>query len=343
LSTTRQVPLWKQVLIVLVMLGLVWGLGRYAVPIVLERLARERNREGFLFMVMLAVFLPAWAMHQAGLSMALGGFMMGMLLSGTRYSLQVQALIPLGLMFRVTRREIVRLALLLAQSGELGFVLFGSAKALGIIDEATFVLMVGMISLSMLATPILMRLDDLVGEHMDRTARQHPFAESDPPDAPKVLIGGYGRVGHSVAILLHTSGIPVMVFDTDPARVAQGEADGLPVHFGDLSDPALLAKVHLERTALVVLTIDHSATALRIVSHLRDLNPEVPVIARARDLQACGQLVQAGATQAYPEVIESSLRLAGEALQMVGAPSENIDLLLQGARERNYAMVRQPK
>ncbi len=60
-------------------------------PFALERLAHQRNREGFVVVMMLAVFLAAWAMHHAGLSFALGAFLMGVFLSVSRYSMQIEA------------------------------------------------------------------------------------------------------------------------------------------------------------------------------------------------------------------------------------------------------------
>jgi glutathione-regulated potassium-efflux system protein KefB len=220
--------------------------------------------------------------------------------------------------------------------------LFGSAQVLKVIDETTFISGIAVISLSMLATPLLVRLGDRLAARVERKSKM-PQALTDPlldGSQRRVLIGGYGRMGHTVATLLQASGIPYLAFDTDPARVAQGRADGEPVLYGDISDPELLAAAHAEQASLVVLTIDHGPTALRAVSHLRNTYPQVPVIARARDLVASSHLLQAGATQAYPESIEASLRLGAEALQMVGAPADSVDQLLQGVRERGYQIVR---
>ena len=75
------IPGWKQLAVVVGLLLLVFGLGKYVVPFALERLAHQRNREGFVVVMMLAVFLAAWAMHHAGLSFALGAFLMGVFLS----------------------------------------------------------------------------------------------------------------------------------------------------------------------------------------------------------------------------------------------------------------------
>ena len=126
----------------------------------------------------------------------------------------------------------------------------------------------------------------------------------------------------------------------DPARVARGKADGFPVFYGDIGDPELLSAAGAGRAELVVLTIDQGQAALRAVTLLRSAWPELRVIARARDLEASGRLLEAGATQAYPEAVESSLRLAGNALQMIGFAGGDVDLALRDARTGNYALVR---
>jgi glutathione-regulated potassium-efflux system ancillary protein KefC len=51
--------------------------GRYLVPRVLDHLARTNNREAFLLTAMASVFIAAMAMEHAGMSMALGAFLMG--------------------------------------------------------------------------------------------------------------------------------------------------------------------------------------------------------------------------------------------------------------------------
>ncbi len=385
---SAEIPLWEQIAIVVGMILMVWGFGRYLLPYVLNQLARQNNREAFLLVVMLAVFLAAWAMEQAGLSMALGAFVMGMLLSSSSYRLQIQAYVEpykgmlmslffvavgmsidfaslfeepwvfllhilaivtiklvvlflLAMAFGFTRTVAVKISFYLAQGGEFGFVLFGSMAALQVIDDRTFILAVGVISVSMLITPLLVRISDGVANWLDRERSEESMRY--PADrgevAKRVVIGGYGRVGHTVAVLLHTSGVPIVVFDTRPDRVAQGKKDGFPVYYGDISDPELLEAADVARASLVVLTIDNGLTALRAISHIRNTYPHIQVISRARDLEACGHLVKAGASHAFPEILESSLRLGAIALQMIDVPRDNVDLLLQGVRNDNYDLV----
>jgi glutathione-regulated potassium-efflux system protein KefB len=386
---SADVPLWEQFLIVIGMILMVWGMGRYLLPYALGQLAKQGNREGFLLVVMLAVFLSAWAMDLAGLSMALGAFVMGMLFSGSSYRMQIQAFIEpykgllmslffvavgmsidfqslfreplvllqhivaivtikflvlflLALAFGISRDTAMKISFYLAQGGEFGFVLFGSAVALQVIDDRTFIMAVGVISVTMLMTPLLVRLSDTLSKRMDKHSQKSPgdLSQKDEEAKRRVIIGGYGRVGHTVAVLLHTSGVPFVVFDTRPDRVAQGVKDGFPVYYGDISHSDLLDAADVGRAALVVLTIDSGPIALRAVSHIRNTFPHVPIISRARDLEACGHLVSAGASHAFPEILESSLRLGAIALQMLDVPRDDVDLLLRGVRHDNYDLVK---
>lgn len=379
----------KRFFIIAGLFFLVLGFGRYIVPFALERVARQKNKEGFLLIIILAVFLAAWAMHYAGLSFALGAFLMGMFLSGCRYSMQIEAYIEpykgilislffvavgmsidlqsiaanpfvflkyaisvmlikiivtftLCLFFKTNRDTAIRTSFLLAQGSEFGFVLLSSAGALKIIDNNTFVTGIGVISVSMLFTPLLTRLGYSIADRFLRKQTgktDMSFADIGGNAKGRVILGGYGRVGHVVAILLNASGVPFIGFDNDPARVARGKNDGFPIYYGDIANPELLSAIHAEQAALVVLTVDQEQTVLKTISHLKNYYPGIPILARARDLEASGRLIQAGATRALPEAVEASLRLATDTLRMVGLPVDNVDLLLTGVRNKNYELV----
>ena len=387
-SLSAGVSPWQQIATVLGMIGLVLIFGRYVVPRVLDLLSRGQNREGFFLAIMLCVFLSAWAMQQAGLSMALGAFLMGMLLSGSRYRYQIQAqvepykgllmslffvavgmsidlqavaeqpgqltqhivvivlikilvLVGLGFAFRLGPATAVRAGFLLGQAGEFGFVVLGAAKGMGVISDGHFVVGAALISVSMMLTPLLMKLGNALASRLEPSASGIGVAGGVALATPgQVVIGGYGRVGHSVAVLLHQSGVPIIVFEKDPARVAQGLADGLPVYFGDISDPHLLTASHMDQAALVVLAVDHSRTALRALAHLRNACPNLPVIARAKDLEDVSHLLHAGATRAFPEILESSLRIGAEALQILGVGGDEVNHLMEGVRSTRYEVLR---
>ena len=77
---------------------------------------------------------------------------------------------------------------------------------------------------SMLLTPMLARLGNRLAVRSGESAT--PGDEPFRPEVPageadaRVVIAGYGRVGHTVGTILASSGIPYVAFDADAAVVA---------------------------------------------------------------------------------------------------------------------------
>jgi len=232
--------------------------------------------------------------------------------------------------------------LLLAVGGEFGFALLAIALDAQVIGVELGQIVLTSVLFSMIAGALLIRFNQTIARRLVSIRRN---AEPEVPNMaidesnPPVLIGGYGRVGHTIAVLLQNSGIPCVAFDVDPKRVAQGRADGNQVLYGDISDPELMVAIHVERTPLVILTVDDSVIALRTVAFLRSIAPHVPIVVRARDLAATSQLLAAGATHAYPEAIEASLRLGATAMKILCVPDNDIELIVQGVRDWDYQPV----
>ncbi len=67
--------------------------GRWLLRPLLYVIANSRMRELFTLAVLLVALSSAWASHMAGLSMALGAFLAGMMLAETEYSHQVESVI----------------------------------------------------------------------------------------------------------------------------------------------------------------------------------------------------------------------------------------------------------
>jgi glutathione-regulated potassium-efflux system ancillary protein KefC len=386
-----EMALWKQLAVAVTMVALVIVAGRYLVPRLLDRLARQNNREAFFLAAMAAVFAAAMAMDRAGMSMALGAFLMGMMLSTSRYSLQIEvtlephkgllmslffvavgmsvdlaalaqhpftfalhvlAIVSLKVVvlyglcriFGNGRGTAVRVAFMLAQGGEFGFVVFGAAKALGVIDDLVFVMAVAVISLTMLLTPVLVKIGNRLAQRMDDRSlavdQQPDYPTGGDESPPRVVIAGYGRVGHTVGTIMSSLGIPFVAFDADAVLVARWRSEGHPVFYGDIGNPELLASAALQQVELFVLTIDDQHTALRAATLIRAHAPATKIVARARDLSTCDALLQAGVTLAFPETLEASLRLAAESLEALGISSDETGMLLRGVRSTDYALVR---
>jgi glutathione-regulated potassium-efflux system protein KefB len=84
-------PMWGKVLLVVGVLAGIFIVGRYLLPAVLGYTARQRRMDALGIVLFLAVIAAAWAVDQVGISMTLGAFLMGMLLSASDYRYQIEA------------------------------------------------------------------------------------------------------------------------------------------------------------------------------------------------------------------------------------------------------------
>ena len=131
-----------------------------------------------------------------------------------------------------------------------------------------------------------------------------------------------------------------MALDLDPDRVRLAAAAGQSVVFGDAARLPSLMAAGLARAAAVVVSYHDTPSALRVLAHVRDHAPQVPVIVRTRDDRDLDLLRQAGATEVVPEAIEGSLMLASHALALMGVPMRRVLRVTQEQREARYDLLR---
>jgi len=84
-------PFWLEAIVVGGAIAAVLLVGRYLIPIALAWAAKNRNEEAFVMFALLAALGAAYAMELVGVSMALGAFLMGMMLSASDYRHQIEA------------------------------------------------------------------------------------------------------------------------------------------------------------------------------------------------------------------------------------------------------------
>jgi glutathione-regulated potassium-efflux system ancillary protein KefC len=383
-------PVWQQSLLIFLMISSVIMVGKYFIPGVLDYLARKNNREGFFLVAMAAMFISALAMDYAGMSMGLGAFLMGMMLSTSRYSLQIEAsiephkgllmslffvavgmsvdvsivarhpvqfffdvlcviLIKVFVLYALVRAfgsgkgNAIRVASLLAQGGEFGFVVLGTAKAANLIDDELFAVAVAVISVSMLLTPFMAKWGNLLAIRFTSSDRhtQIDRLQKISADIPiRAVIAGYGRVGHTIGTILKHREIPFVAFDSDASVVAKWRQEGHPVFYGDITHSDLFSNSAVQGAEILILTIDNGPHAIRVTSLIRSRIPSIAIVARARDLKTCDALINAGVTTAVPEILEASLRLAAESLAALGETSDDTTTFLSGLRTNEYSLVR---
>jgi monovalent cation:H+ antiporter-2, CPA2 family len=363
----------------------IFAVGRLALRPLLHTVARGGDPELFTGIALLLALGVGWLTQRAGLSMALGAFLAGLLIAESEYRPQVEGdiqpfrgillalffmtvgmhlqlgllaerwplLLGLLLVLLATKAGILTLlsrgfglvwpaaasvGVMVAQGGEFGFVLFSLAREQRVLTAELEELAVLVVGLSMAVTPALIVASRAL-------ARRFPVSTPVPgADGPielhdHVLIAGFGRVGQTLALLLESRSVPYVALDLDHERVAEARRRGLPVFFGDATRADVLRAVGVERARAAVITLDQPESALAAVHVLRTLLPELPILARARDLARCEQLALAGATDVVPEIVEGSLQLGGALLRRVGESRDEVARVLDEFRRATYARL----
>jgi Trk K+ transport system NAD-binding subunit len=119
------------------------------------------------------------------------------------------------------------------------------------------------------------RLHDLAGGAV-ALRREGPF-----------VVGGGGEVGRKVAELLRAVGEEVRLIDRNPGT----EVDLV----GDVLDARLLESAGVKSAQAVILALDTDSSTLFATVILKDLAPEVPVIARVNEAENVERIHRAGA------------------------------------------------
>ena len=354
--------------------------------------ARQRSPELFVLTVLLVTLGMAALTQLAGLSMALGAFLAGMLISETEFRYQVEEDIKpfrdvlLGLFFitigmmldlRVVAAQgglvllllavpvaaklllivalsrvfgaplptALRTGFHLAQAGEFALVLLALATDYGLLSrEFTQVVLAAMI-VSMLIAPLLIQHAErwvrrlTANDWLARAAELTHVAARTMTRQDHVVICGFGRSGQNLARLLEREDIPYLALDSDPQRVREA-ADSATVVYGDASRREVLASAGIAKARALVITFADTPIALRILHHVQQIRPDLPVIVRTLDDSELDRLRKAGATEVIPEVLEGSLMLASHSLLVLGVPLNRVLKRIRAIREERYGLFR---
>ena len=357
---------------------------RFLLMPLMNLVASSRTAEVFTAASVFAVLGTAWLMEEAGLSLALGAFLAGLMMADSQYRHQVIADIEpfrgilLGLFFmvvgmtinfgllvnqpvliiglvigllgiksvinwtlcrvmRVTSADATRASLLLSQSGEFGFVIFGLALVNNILPEPIFNMLILLVALTMVATPVMVRLSDLINARIHERDEGHDITTQHlQGHDTHVIVAGFGRVGHRIVKILHAAGIPYVAIENNAERVLEGRKEGYSVFFGNANRADVLKAAGAEDARVLVCTLDEAASSLRLVRILRQHYPDLSIYVRGRDRNNCDELLNAGARLAISETLESSMQLGLETLKAMHIPDATATDIIESFRQDYY-------
>jgi len=231
-------------------------------------------------------------------------------------------MLAIGRLFRLEREALIEASLLLGPGGEFAFVFMGAALAAGVIDGATGGTVSILVSVSMATIPLLSMAGRAIARYIREDKALPPEATVAPPGdgQAQVIVAGFGRVGRLVGSLLGEHRISYLAIDSDPYQVARMRREGWPVYYGDATRPDFLRNCGIADATSLVVTLDQPSLSDETVAAARQLNPNLRIIARARDQAHAEHLYSIGVNEAVPETIEASLQLAESVLVETGVP-----------------------
>jgi monovalent cation:proton antiporter-2 (CPA2) family protein len=365
LSDTGAIALnWKTIVLPLAAAAIVVVAGRYVLRPALRIIAGTRAQEAFTAAALLVVVGTALLFDSAGLSMALGAFISGVLLADSEYRHELEADIEpfkgllLGLFFmavgmsanlgvlisspltvlaltigylaikmlavgaaaRIARQDGAtawRLAVTLAGGGEFAFVLLALTASEGLVPRAVTDLLVIVVTLSMVAAPLLIAAADRLARRLKPVATAPAFDKIESEE-PRVLIAGFGRFGQIVARVLRARRVRFTALEISQAQVDFVRRFGNKLYYGDASRVEMLRAAGADQASVLVIAIDDVETSVRTAEVALRHFPSLQVLARARNRQHVFRLMDAGVTEIWRETYASSLELAKATLVALG-------------------------
>jgi CPA2 family monovalent cation:H+ antiporter-2 len=208
-------------------------------------------------------------------------------------------------------------SLLMASPSETTLIVLTAAAAAGLIGRDTAAFWQIVTAMGLTLTPLLAKLGRDAARRIEGGGETGPEAVPSR-DAPRAVIIGFGRVGRLVAEMLTLHGRPYVAVDSNIDLVKAARSEGFPLIFGDASRPELLDRLNLGHASALILTMDDPVQLVRLVKKVRAWCPDLTIVARARDPGHAAELYRAGATDAVPETLESSLQLSEAVLVDLG-------------------------
>ena len=264
----------------------------------------------------------------------------GMLIAGLLLGLLLIKSIILWVLCRLMglgAPDATRVALLLSQSGEFGFILFGQAAISGILPATLFQILTLLVALTMVTTPLMAKLGEFLSRRPTRTEDRYDVSTNHiDAGQPHVIIAGFGRVGRRVARILQAGNVPYLAIESNADRVLEGNQDRFSVSYGDASQVDVLKAASIGQARVLICTLDQAGPSVRLVKILRQHYPGIAIHARGRDRQHCDQLLKAGATLTISETLEVSLQFGAEALKFMGVIEEDVAALIEPFRKEYY-------
>jgi CPA2 family monovalent cation:H+ antiporter-2 len=358
--------------------------GRYLLNPLFQIIARTGAREVMIAAALLIVLGAATMMQLAGLSMAMGAFLAGVLLAESSYRHELEAdiepfrglllalffmavglsldlpviienyvliliAVPLLMLIKAVvvyalcrftgspHNDAVRIALLLPQGGEFGFVLFTAAATAGVFSDSWASLLIAVVTLSMALTPAASAMAGFLMQDQDEATEE--MEEDFDGAGADVLMIGFSRFGQIASQILLAGGREVTIIDHSAARVRQAATFGFRIYFGDGTRLDVLRAAGIERAKIIAICTQKQEITDRIVNMVQAEYPNARIFARAYDRLHTLSLRARGVDYELRETFESGLVFGRKTLEGLGIADNEAQEIMNDIRRRDEARL----
>ncbi|WP_016767997.1 glutathione-regulated potassium-efflux system protein KefB, partial [Vibrio cyclitrophicus] len=211
-----------------------------------------------------------------------------------------------------------RMAMILSQGGEFAFVIFTAASAQGILsgEQVSFLLVV--VSLSMVTTPLMLKLQDRFFARQLNQISESAMSSDVVDRSPRVIIAGFGRFGQIIGRLMYANKIRITVLESDASQIHILRKFGYKVFYGDSTHLELLRAAGADRAEAIVLCTDSPDEIMKTVDLCKQHFPRLKILARARSRVEAYQLLNHGVSNYSRETFLGALDLGRQTLTELG-------------------------
>ncbi|MEZ8386992.1 NAD-binding protein, partial [Vibrio splendidus] len=204
------------------------------------------------------------------------------------------------------------------QGGEFAFVIFTAASAQGILsgDQVSFLLVV--VSLSMVTTPLMLKLQDRFFARQLNQISESAMSSDVVDRSPRVIIAGFGRFGQIIGRLMYANKIRITVLESDASQIHILRKFGYKVFYGDSTHLELLRAAGADKAEAIVLCTYSPDEIMKTVDLCKQHFPQLKILARARSRVEAYQLLNHGVSNYSRETFLGALDLGRQTLTELG-------------------------
>jgi CPA2 family monovalent cation:H+ antiporter-2 len=235
----------------------------------------------------------------------------------------------------LSNRQSLLGALSLASAGEFSLLLLQYPGVSKLWSPDMQQSLVAASALSMGLVPALVRLADPISAWLQKRGIGRARSTAASAEAPArqrakeldghAIICGHGVVGAELNRTLRENGVPTLVIEMNVDTVRQLIREDQPVLFADAAHEETWNLARLRSASLVAFTFPDAAAAALALHHVREINPEVCVLARARFATDQQRLEGMGVSVVIHDEQEAANAVVTQAVRLLAEQQRGID------------------